>query len=88
LGGGFGRSSLRLSFAALGLLAGQLLRQRHAFDAIAAMLPGSVGCEPEPDANGERLIWLETSVVNRLRALRRPSESYSDVILQLAKTVP
>ena len=52
------------------------------------MLPGSVGCEPEPDANGERLIWLETAVVNRLRALRRPSESYSDVILQLAKTVP
>ena len=30
------------------------------------------------------MIWLETTVVNRLRAMRGPGESYSDVILKLA----
>ncbi len=57
-----------------------------AFEAIAAKLPlGSVGYEPQLDAQGQRLIWLETSVVDRLSALRGPGESYSDVILRLAK---
>jgi hypothetical protein len=31
------------------------------------------------------LVWLETSVVDRLRALRGPGESYSDVILKLVE---
>jgi hypothetical protein len=58
-----------------------------AFEAIAATMPlGSVGCEPEPDAKGERWIWLEPRLVDRLRALRGPGESYSDVILRLAKS--
>jgi hypothetical protein len=40
-----------------------------AFNAISSTLSlGSVEFEPEPDANGERLIWLERSIVNRLRA--------------------
>jgi hypothetical protein len=57
-----------------------------AFEAIAATLPlGSVGYEREPDAKGERWIWLEPRFVDRLRALRGPGESYSDVILRLAK---
>jgi len=35
-----------------------------AFEAIAATLPlGSVGFEPELDAKGERMIWLEPAVV-------------------------
>jgi len=52
-----------------------------AFDAIASTLPlGSVGFEPEVGAKGERLVWVETSVVDRLSALRGPGESYSDVI--------
>ena len=56
-----------------------------AFGAIAATLPvGSVGFEAEPDAEGERHIWLEPAVVDRLAAMRSPSESYSDVILRLA----
>jgi hypothetical protein len=56
-----------------------------AFDAVAATLPlGSVGYEREPDANGERFIWLDPAVVNKLRHLRGPGESYSDVILKLA----
>jgi predicted CopG family antitoxin len=29
-------------------------------------------------------IWLDRAVVDRLRALRGPSESFSDVILRLA----
>jgi hypothetical protein len=55
-----------------------------AFDAIAKTLPlGSVGYENKVNEKGERLIWLEPSVVDRLRCLRGPSESYSDVILRL-----
>jgi hypothetical protein len=52
----------------------------------AKLLFGSVGYEPEPDAKGERWIWLEPRFVDRLRALRGPGESYSDVILRLAKS--
>ena len=45
---------------------------------------GSVGYETATDANGERLIWLPASVVDRLKALRGRGESYSDVILRVA----
>jgi hypothetical protein len=56
-----------------------------AFDAIVATLPlGSVGCEREPNEKGERLIWLEERVVDKLGALRGPGESYSDAIQKLA----
>jgi hypothetical protein len=55
-----------------------------AFEAIAATLPfGSVDVEREPTAKGERLIWLEAAVVDRLTAMRDPGENYSDVILRL-----
>jgi hypothetical protein len=55
-----------------------------AFEAIASTLPlGSVGYENEANERGERLAWLERSVVDRLRSLRGPGESYSDVILRL-----
>ena len=57
-----------------------------AFDAIASTMPlGSVGYENDANELGERLIWLALNVVDRLRALRGPGESYSDVILRLAK---
>ena len=57
-----------------------------AFDAISATLPlGSVGFEREASATGEVLIWLERAAADRLLALRRPGESYSDVILRLVK---
>jgi hypothetical protein len=50
-----------------------------AFEAIAATLAfGSMAYEREPDANGERQIWLEPRFVDRLRAMRGPGESYSD----------
>jgi hypothetical protein len=56
-----------------------------AFDAIARTLElGSVNFENKVNEKGEHLIWLEPSVVDRLRSLRGPGESYSDVILRLA----
>jgi hypothetical protein len=55
-----------------------------AYEAISGTLPlGSVGYENGRSENGERLIWLAPNVVNRLRAMRGPGESYSDVILRL-----
>ena len=55
-----------------------------ALDALAAMLSlGSVACKSEVNERGERLVWLQASVVDRLMAMREPSESYSDVILRL-----
>jgi hypothetical protein len=57
----------------------------EAFEAIARTLPlGSVGYENKIDEHGQRLIWLDRAVVDRLRAMRGPGESYSDVILRLA----
>ena len=56
-----------------------------AFEAIARTLPfGSVSFENKIDEQGERLIWLEPSVVDRLRALRGPGDSYSEVIFGVA----
>jgi hypothetical protein len=36
---------------------------------------------------GERLIWLPRDVVDRLRHLRGPGESFSDAIIRLAEDV-
>ena len=59
-----------------------------AFDAIAKTLPlGDVGYENKTDEHGQRLIWLDRSVVDRLSSLRGPGESYSDVILRLAAAI-
>jgi hypothetical protein len=58
-----------------------------AFQAIAATLPlGSVGYENGSSETGERYVWLAPAVVDRLRAMRGPGESYWDVILRLAGT--
>ena len=46
-----------------------------AFEAIARTFPfGSVGYEKAVNEKGERLIWLEPRVVDRLRFLRGPGE--------------
>jgi hypothetical protein len=56
-----------------------------AFDAIAAtMVFGSVNYEVKDQRQGRTVIWLDVRVVDRLRFLRGPGESYSDVILRLA----
>jgi hypothetical protein len=57
----------------------------EAFEAIARTLPfGSISFENKTNANGERLIWLDRAVVDRLRAMRGDGQSFSDVILRLA----
>ena len=43
----------------------------EAFEAIARTLPlGSVGYENETNERGEKLIWLDRAVIDRLRSLR------------------
>jgi hypothetical protein len=57
-----------------------------AFDAIATTLPpGSTGYENAVNDKGERLVWLERRMLDKLNSYRRPGESYSDVILRLAE---
>ena len=56
----------------------------EAFHAIAESLPlGSFAVEPERMQDGRVEIWLAPNVLAKLKMLRRPSESYSDVILAL-----
>jgi hypothetical protein len=56
-----------------------------AFEAIVATLPlGSVGYENAVNVRGERLIWLDPRMADKLTAMRGPGESYSDVIMRLA----
>ena len=57
---------------------------REAFEAIRATLPEAQTSEPQPDGRGEVRIWLDRKYVDRLKAMRGPGESYSDVILRLA----
>jgi hypothetical protein len=56
-----------------------------AFMAIAKTLPGNVGYENGRNERGERLIWLERRWLDKLDSYRRAGESYSDVILRVAK---
>jgi len=56
-----------------------------AFEAIAATLPTGYTAEGRPDGKGGYLVTLDRHVIERLAAMRRPHESYSDVILRLAK---
>jgi hypothetical protein len=57
-----------------------------AFEAIAATLPvGPIGYEPQANERGERLICVARFAIDRLTAMRRPGESYSDVILRFVE---
>jgi len=57
-----------------------------AYEAISATLPlGSVAYETDPTERGERTVWLEEAMADRLGAMRGPGESFSDAILRLAK---
>ena len=59
----------------------------EAFEAIARTLRlGSVGYENKTNERGERLIWLDRAMIDRLRFLRGPGGSFSDVILRMAAT--
>jgi hypothetical protein len=55
------------------------------FGAIAPTLSfGNVSYENKTNEQGQRLIWLDRAMVDRLRAMRGPGESYTGVILRLA----
>jgi hypothetical protein len=57
----------------------------RAYRAIKASLPpGSVVYPPERNAR-KYLLWLNEAEANRLAALRRYREAYSDAVIQLAK---
>jgi hypothetical protein len=61
----------------------------EAFEAIKATLPkDSDSWPPQYDERGLIRVWLERKFVDRLGAMRGQGESYSDVILRLAKTGP
>ena len=53
------------------------------YAAIAATLPGNVGVERERAPNGDYFVWLDPGLANRLAAMRRPGEGYSEVIVRL-----
>jgi hypothetical protein len=55
-----------------------------AFAAIVSVLPKGSTAPTRPDGNGGYLVTLDRPVLDRLAAMRRPGESYSDVILRLA----
>ena len=62
------------------------VRSRQVFAAERDLTEGSIPAPlgSRPNERGERLIWLDRAVVDRLRSLRGPSESFSDVILKIA----
>ena len=58
-----------------------------AFDAITSTLPvGTVGFEAEPNAEGERLIWLDAVFVERLGAMRQPGDREVAARMKVGKT--
>ena len=60
----------------------------EALAAIAATLTDSRDAERRPDGKGGFLVTLDHRLLDRLKAMRDPGESYSDVILKLAKGEP
>jgi hypothetical protein len=57
----------------------------EAFEAIARTLPlDSVGYEAEVNERGERYVWLDAAMADRLGAMRGPGESFSDAIIRIA----
>jgi hypothetical protein len=56
-----------------------------AFAAIASTLPRGSTADAREDGKSGDLVTLERRILDRLPAMRRPGESYSDVILSLAK---
>jgi hypothetical protein len=56
-----------------------------AYAVIVATLPASVGFEENRAPDGKFYVWLALTYVDRLRAMRKPGESYSDVIVRLAE---
>jgi hypothetical protein len=56
-----------------------------AYDAIASTLPKGAARWPMQREQGQCFIQVEAAVVDRMRGMRRPGESYSEVILRLVE---
>lgn len=57
-----------------------------AYDAIASTLPkGAARRWPMQRDRGQCFIQVEAAVIDRMRAMRRPGESYSEIILRLVE---
>jgi predicted CopG family antitoxin len=56
----------------------------EAFEAIRATLPATSTADPRPDGKGGFHITLPRDVLDRLKLIRQPGESYSDVIVRMA----
>ena len=56
-----------------------------AYDAVASTLPKGAARWPMQRDRGQCFIQVEAAVVDRMRAMRRPCESYSQVMLQLVE---
>jgi hypothetical protein len=54
-----------------------------AYAVIAPTLPAGSVAEKEIDPSLEYRVWLPREIVTRLKALRNPGETFSDVILRL-----
>jgi hypothetical protein len=56
-----------------------------AYDAIASTLPRGAARWPMQRDRDQCFIQVEAAVVGRMRAMRRPDEGYSQVILRLVE---
>jgi predicted CopG family antitoxin len=57
----------------------------QAYEALKARIPRIDQARTPQDGNGKMRIWVDRKFVDRLLELRSSGESYSDVILRLAK---
>ena len=56
-----------------------------AYDVIASTLPKGAARWPMQRDRGQSFIQVEAAVVDRMRTMRRPGETYSEVILRLVE---
>ena len=56
-----------------------------AYDAIASTLPEGSARWPMQRDNGKCFIQVEAALIDRMRAARRPGETYSHVLLRLVE---
>ena len=57
----------------------------EAYDTIASTLPKGAARWPMQRDRGQCFIQVEAAVVDRMGAMRRPGESYSEAILRLVE---
>ena len=63
----------------------RIVLTKAAYDAIASTLPKGAARWPMQREHGQCFIQVEAAVVDRMRSMRRPGESYSNVILRFVE---